>query len=285
MKKIVFIFILSMACFCSSAQIINGDFENWFTDSSGHARLNNWQHFDFGFATAHLAATWEVSDAEHGTHALELSRWYSYRSEWVIQKTSTASKPTILTGYYKYIDNFLISPYDIDTAVVYAWPTIWNSSTMQNDTIGMGKSLLMASSAYTPFTCPITYTDSRIPDSMIIFIKPSVWLSNGVFCRDSGYCSYLTIDNLSLTSPSEIMEPFHHNEVSVYLDAQFSTLCIVATNKINEIVIHNLVGQQVYRGQYNDEKIKVDISAFPAALFVVTTIDDEGLKTVHRVIK
>ena len=284
MNKMLSILIFCLPCFRASAQILNGDFEDWFTDGAGHTRLNNWQHLDFGIANTGFMATWEVNDAEHGSHALKLSRWYSYRSDWVMQKVSVASKPGILTGHYKYTDNQLMSPYDIDTALVSIWLTVWNSISSKCDTVGTGRSLLMASSTYIPFTCPISYTDTRMPDSMIIFIKPSVWFNNAVFCA-AGNCSFLTIDNLSLAASSEVEYIDRQPEVSAYFSTSYNELTIVATNEINEVVFYNTIGQMICKGRYNNEEVKLNTAALPGGIYMMIVGDDTGKKTVKKISK
>ena len=285
MNKIFLLLLVCISCLTGSAQILNSDFENWFTDTDGHVKLYNWQHLDFGIPNTGFFATHEVNDAEHGSNALELSRWYSYRSDWVMQKASIASRPGFLNGYYKYTDNHLMSPYDIDTAIACIWLTVWNNIAMQNDTVGTGRCLLMASDTYIPFMCPISYTDPRIPDSFIILIKPSVWYNNAVFCRDPGLCSSLTIDNLSLVEPSAVKNIDNSHEVAIYPNPSSNELAILATHKISDVVIYNMIGQAVYNGQYNDEKIKINIAAFPAGIYTVILTDDEGEKVVKKIIK
>ena len=286
MNKLIAVFIFCLSSLTGSAQILNGDFENWYTDGAGHNRLNDWQHFDFGVPNTAFWATWEVSDASHGAHALKLSRWYSYRSDWVMQKVPVAVAPGIVTGKYKYTDNILMSPYNIDTAVVCAWATVWNSTTLKCDTVGAGKALLMASAAYVPFSCSIAYTDTRLPDSIIIFIKPSIWFNNAVFCDPSaGDCSILTIDDLSLGAVSATGSIDGRREVVVYVDRPGNVLTIDAGNKINEVVVYSTIGQRVCTGKYDSNKVRISIADLPAAAYVVVITDDKGGKTVKRILK
>jgi hypothetical protein len=289
MKNLLVLFVFCLCCFTGSAQILNGDFENWYTDTAGHNRLYNWQHFDFGITNNFFLGTWEVSDAAHGSNALKLSRWYSYRSDWVMQRASIASKPGSLDGYYKYINNQLMSPYNVDTAVVYIWLTAWNSITAQNDTIGIGKSLLMASDSYIQFSCPISYPNAGIPDSLTILIKPSVWYNNAVFsqgaCLFSGFCSALTIDNLFLAEPSAVKYLNDTRQISVYPDPAYDKLTVAAGSKINNVVIYDLVGKEIYSSAYNNDRIEINMTAFPAGMCMIVVTDDDGKRTVKKIFK
>lgn len=285
MNKLIAVFFFCLGCCSASAQLLNADFENWYVDGAGHNRLNDWTHLDFGIPNSGFMATWEVSDAAHGAHALKLSRWYSYRSDWVMQKASVMAKPGMVTGQYKYTDNILMSPYNTDTAIVSTWLTVWNTTTLKCDTVGAGKALLTGVPGFTTFICPITYTDARTPDSIIVFIRPSVWYNNGVFCDVSiGNCSQLTIDHLELAEPSLTTTTGSPQRVSAIVSSS-GILTLSAAHNITEVLICNTLGQQMLRGQYNNSKIQINIAHLPAGVYVVTAIDDRGSKSVQRILK
>lgn len=284
MKQLILTFIICVCYLSSSAQLLNGDFEDWYTDTLGHQRLNNWTHLDFGIANTDMFGTWDTSDAEHGGHALSLSRWYSYRSAWVLQMTSIASKPDMLNGFYKYSGNQLMSPYDIDTAVVYVWVTHWNTATSNRDTIGTGKRLLMASAGYQAFTCPISYSDSRPADSLIVLIKPSISVSNAVFCRDGGNCSMLLIDNLSLATTNGISTIAEPDKVSITFSASNKELLIASGNSISEAKVYNLLGQAVYSQMPHSKFVKIPTSSLCSGVNVIVMKDEAGNVSVKKIV-
>lgn len=78
MKSIFTLFTCLLSTLAVYAQIANSSFENWYTDTTGKKRLNDWEHcvkYDFpggGFGT------WQENNAQSGTYALKLSRWYNY---------------------------------------------------------------------------------------------------------------------------------------------------------------------------------------------------------------
>lgn len=207
MRQLLFLIVLCLVSTTGNCQLTNLDFENWYSDSMATNKLYGWQHlsYDKGLPGT-MNGTWEDSVAEHGLHALTLSRWYGYIKDWVRQRAAISSRPSGVSGYYKYVEDTLLTPYNTDSAVVNLYLTKWNTTSVSNDTIGSGKALLSHNTGYTAFNCTITYISSSTPDSITIDILPTYLKKNFGMCKDvSGKCSYLTIDNLSVSAPTDVM--------------------------------------------------------------------------------
>lgn len=206
-------FLLLLLCISHRvhAQIANADFEDWYTDTSGQVRLQSWEHMDGGddpIPYTPFYGTWQESSSQHGAKALKMSRWYNYTWDAVRQKAPVNYRPAALTGYYKYTDNNLINGTvrSKDTALLDVYLTSWNAALQRRDTIGRGTEQFTASSQFMPFSCPLVYASAGVPDSLVLRFMPTKFKagSGSGICADSGLCSFLTIDNLSLVQSTAI---------------------------------------------------------------------------------
>lgn len=83
----------------TSAQIVNADFEDWYTDTIGKERLIGWEHLiKYNGANVSMFGTWKDIHSEHNTYALQLSRWYNYTWDIVRQKNSYQFFAFVLIG-------------------------------------------------------------------------------------------------------------------------------------------------------------------------------------------
>jgi len=274
----------------SHAQVANLDFESW-ADSGGKYRLNNWEHLSYyqGGPCA-LLGTWVDSNAEHGLYALKLSRWYNYVMDWVRQRAAIASRPGNLSGYYKYIDNILDSPYYNDSGLISVFLTKWNTISLMNDTIGSGNATLAFDSTYTLFNCPVVYTDSRIPDSITIDIKPTYITYNRGFCHDpSGYCSYLTIDNLSLEAPTEVAQ-LTDEQFQYYPNPADNTLILKTDakelqTKMFQIMIQDGLGKIVLNEAIDKSITQIDMTHVAAGNYFIVFKSRNGILRFGKITK
>lgn len=145
-----------------------------------------------------LGGTYQVNQSQHLNYAIKLSRWYDYTWDKIIQKAPLNFNPANLAGYYNYTNNDLTGDSDKDTAYVSVVLTKWNQILHKTDTVGRGSTELGASNIYLPFECTINYFTSAVADTIIIEISPSKFKDLGSYCVTPGYCSYFTVDNLTL---------------------------------------------------------------------------------------
>lgn len=290
MKKLFFTLFCCLPVW-AFAQLANLDFENWYTDSTGASRLYNWEHLEFNSKPNNtMFATWKTTDAEHGSYALKLSRWYQYLSDIVRQRASISSRPSSLKGYYEYIDNnltYLTSP-RYDTASAAVWLTKWNTITSKNDTIGTGMAQLTFNNTYAAFTCPISYIDGRVPDSITIVIRPTQWAHSDGLCKDSGLCSFLTIDHLSLGAPSALahLDVAH---IDIYPNPATDKLILRPDNRVSpsslRISITNVLGSIVYQSHLQQQTSIIDLTAFSPGNYFLVIQDDAGMLQVKKFVK
>ncbi len=201
MKKHILIGLFVLLGISANAQLQNLDFENWTQDVDAN-RPDNWV-IGQGFGQFGI---YRDSLPQAGTFAMTLSRWYYYTFDDAVQTAAAPIKPVELKGFYRYTENDVqYNGEDVvqDTAHVYVFAKKWNSVSLQNDTIGRGHILLTKADFWTAFTCPVYYISNDMPDSVTIRLAPTErYLDRPMgMCPNtsSGYCSYFTVDNLSLS--------------------------------------------------------------------------------------
>jgi hypothetical protein len=295
MRKLVLICISNVIAIVAIAQVSNLDFENWYTDSLGKNRLNNWENFVRGGTVPNtaLAGTWMSSDAEHGAYALKLSRWYSYTWDWVRQKAPDTIRYAGVKGYFKYIDTKLggSTPGDYDTAMVQVFLTKWNSVLTRQDTVGSGEADLTESNSYIPFSLSVTYFSTQTPDSMTMNIVPTCthFHGGGGACSDSSFCSFLSIDNLSLVAPDEIMsvliQPFRF-----YPNPADNTLFIkTGENKLLtktvRVIMTDCLGRVVLNESIDRSINQISLASIMPGNYFIVFKDNNGIIQTGKITK
>lgn len=254
--KVAFYVLFTLCWFSANGQIVNGDFEHWHTDSAGTEKLDNWKHYtdnrdksNAGF----MGGTWRVSNAQSGSSALKISRWYASPVDNVRQSASISQKPGALTGYYIYEDPNLIvngtTNHVSDTALAIVHITRWDAMLQRRDTLGSGIKKLSEINSYSPFSVPVNYTSNANPDSIFIALFPSSYpdTSNHFVCHDLGNCSYLTIDNLQLQESASVITTGIPGKVLELFPNPASAKVFLRFNGDNKISVQlvNLFGQIV----------------------------------------
>ena len=184
-----------------SQEILNPGFENWDTTNVP----TNW--------SVRSGSISQSTDSYSGSYAALIWTWYISITELLVNGdysatglkfkiheagTPTSVKPAYLQGIYKYTD---VAPGDSAVAIVLLKK--YDSIQSKIDTIGYGIKLLGPVNTYTTFQVDIVDLQPSVtPDSMVIaFSSSGNFLKSNVgdlkIC-DSGSCSYLYIDALSL---------------------------------------------------------------------------------------
>ena len=91
---------------------------------------------------------------------------------------------------------------------------------------------------------------------------------------------YSHIDSVSLYAKSILT-----SEVSIYPNPAYGSITITATNKMNQIIITNLICQRVYSQTCDIEKAEVNIAGLPKGVYIVKVTDSEGKTTVSKILK
>jgi sugar lactone lactonase YvrE len=73
--------------------------------------------------------------------------------------------------------------------------------------------------------------------------------------------------------------------IYIYPNPASSTITITSPNKLSQITISNLIGQTKYSQAYEAEKVEIDIANLPLGIYMVAIIDEEGNKTVKKIVK
>jgi len=206
MKRIIFYCLPFLLPLTAGAQLQNADFEIW--DNAAANEEFPFQNKPTGWTIGNGIVFSEdtnlyyppAADAQNGDYALRLGIWYNYTKDIAFQVAPIASRPSALSGYYKYTDNRVLGngPDLIDdsaSATVYL--TKWNNALAKNDTIGRGEVFLNASKDYTAFKCPIVYTGNEVPDTIEVILDCSLMRRQAIFAPN-GYASIFTVDNLKL---------------------------------------------------------------------------------------
>lgn len=215
MKKLLYIMIGLSLPIIASAQLQNLDFETWDNpvnrellyrnNPTGWVCSNGW----FGNENALFNSDfiWPIdTTAQHAEYALRLSVWYNHTKDAALQTAPINYRPTALNGFYKYEDNFVFNQLDsiLDTAQAIVILSKWNTARAKRDTIGFGKlNIYKATSTFKDFQVPIAYSSAAEPDTIVVFLDPSIVARDINFDYrhgGSGTCSFFTIDNLSLAS-------------------------------------------------------------------------------------
>ena len=72
------------------------------------------------------------------------------------------------------------------------------------------------------------------------------------------------------------------NQISVYPNPATTALTIQSTNKINQIIITNLIGQTVYTLTCNTEQVQVNVANLPGGVYFVKINGSEVKKFVKE---
>jgi len=260
---------------------MNGDFENWLSNSIETPQkwyIEDSNNMDF-FK--------KVTTAQDGNYALEL-RTYLAESDG-----QSEPKPGIIsTGYYKKDYNGYLggSPFTnmVDTLTFYYKyapakagdsAEVSTQLKMSGESIWYNNSVLGASANYTYVELPIKIYQSFFrPDTIIITVQSSRWSDTA----NPAVGSVLTIDNLrfkSFDAPSSIEVVKKDIKTKLYPNPTQGAFRINLTGKnIEGIAIFNLSGQKVLTLDKNQIQpdMEIDMSRYPKGIYLVKVND--GIK-------
>ena len=284
MEKALLTLLFMTVAWTGNAQLQNADFEIW---ENQIGQINNrpvgweWSSGIAGQIGGYFMYPPET-DAQNNTYALKLSVWYSYVKDVAIQTVPIATRPSALTGYYKYIDNVLTDGAALieDIAQVSVYLTRWNAALSHKDTIGVGLVDLKASAGYKKFTVPVMYSTDEVPDTVTVVIDPSMVKRTAesiYFAPDMGFSSYFTVDNLvfeeaSLSNP--VTEGF---KVSVYPNPVGDVLNIADFE--GEVSIFDAVGKKIISGQTIERGKGLSVAQLPKGIYYLHLQDEAR---IHR---
>ncbi len=134
---------------------------------------------------------------------------------------------------------------------------------------------------FTTTTVPsVTYTKPGGVDTITARVVPI-----GFGCWDSttSVAHIVAVDRTGINTITS-------NVIDIYPNPAHNELTIIAANKISDVTISNLIGQEIYREVASSHAMtgelwKVNIENLPAGVYVVKVTDSEGVKTVSKFVK
>ncbi|MEQ1746659.1 MAG: T9SS type A sorting domain-containing protein [Saprospiraceae bacterium] len=269
----VFFLLLHLAC---ASQILNGSFENWTFRPNADINeqkwtLDDWQHRSpLGDTLFSFFGTYRDTAPQSGNYALGLSRWYNYTFDVAAFRNACPTKPTWLTGFFKY-DEGLLSLNLTDTARVSVYLTRYNTATHKPDTIGTGQLDLAGVDTFSFFQCPITYGQPGVfPDSVTINLEPTKFGFGFGGCAGNSLCSFLTVDALSLDFGTPAPEPPGAKPFSIFPNPATDRVEISGPIAGERVRVFNALGAVVFEEKAASDRLLVDWAGFRSGLYFVT---------------
>jgi len=303
MKKITLLsFLFMTVAFSSNAQIVNGDFEEWTTNTVGaytYDSLKYWKTTDLnsqqnGTGEPHSAQP--TTDAYTGLSGLLLTSWQAAifngipgaasNGDVYIDILTLTVKPIggvqdnvrhgSLYGYYKYVPAGAGDTGSIETC-------LFKRNGANRDTVAYGSFNPSGPiGLYTQFIINLIPMSTETPDSSLIWIQssPRSPLGSGqtgtqLYVDSLFYNSLIGVNEISPLVKSMITYPVPAvNELNVKVE-------ITSQVEMNYTIV-DLKGKIVLTGQMNDETQKVDVSTLAAGNYVVNVNDESGKKMISN---
>lgn len=296
MKKWIHLALGLSVSISVSAQVQNLDFEVCDTSTVQQADgfncfyLQGWKRSNgspVNTVESYSVNNGGVTESHHGNMALRLSVFYTYDKDMAYQRAAYTSFPTALSGYYKYFDNVVYNTQnqtmETDTATVRVLLSKWNSGLNQRDTIGFGQLKLSEALHYTRFSCPVQYTSTATPDSMLIHLNCSrIRDQYGLLGNAFGDNSFFLVDNLSLEANSlGLEETTNRNAWKVFPNPGNGLIHV--PDFTGEVSLVDLSGKQLASRIYPESII--DAAAFPQGVYMLRLKEHSGRTTYINYVK
>lgn len=287
MKKTLLLASFAFAAFTASAQIPNGDFENW-TAVGSYSNPDSWGNLNPMTASMSTYTCMKGTPGTVGASYLKLvSKSVSgvgvmpgiaatgnvnMSTMSVTGGFATNARPQNLTGSWQYM------AYGVDAGFVAAYLTKWNTATMMRDTVATAmRSLSGMAMSWATFSMPFTYTKGFRPDSALIILS-----SSGTTPVAN---SYLYVDNLAFAgsvTPTGVSNINLAAEVNIYPNPASENALNISIPKnglsITAAVISDMTGRVLNRSgaQTNTGNLSMNISGLAKGLYIVTVSTTEG---------
>ena len=262
----------------SQPDSLNGDFESWQTNSIKTPAYWYVQNSD---VNAMLCTT----DAANGKYAIELKTYLGN-----MDMHSAAQMASIQNGYYDKTCNCMKGGYpfsnQIDTLVFYYKYTAASAadsasimySFKKNGNNMWGSTMYLHATTGNTYKCvEIPLNLGQAPDTAMFVIQPDDWkdtLLTSVGCD-------LKIDYLHFKSETVTTGIFnfkYNNDFSFYPNPVSKNLILECpTQTILEIT--NEQGQLIKSFTTNGNSTNLDVSAFPAGIYFISSKTNNGIKT------
>jgi len=288
MKRFIIFIFMVLGMQVVMAQPQNLDFETWDSSSFALPYPRYWNSLQ-GQPDA------QVTNAQNGNYAIQISVWYYYVKTVAMQMAPINYKPSALDGYYSYTGNIQAIHRTVqndtvnDTARVCVYLTAWNTAQLKRDTIGQGITILDSTSHYKAFSCPVQYLNPNVtPDSIIIYFSPSIIRGiNGMgtlgnTTNPQGYCSYMTIDNLSLQSQATgIAESADQKGIQLFPNPVSDAFTLQFDNAdARTVQVYDMYGKLLTTLDTKDIKLTIPAAGLQPGVYQVS-VQDRFHRTIH----
>jgi hypothetical protein len=274
-----------IALVCSNtlnAQLLNSNFDTWGTNGSLDT-LTDWRCLNqIGGPSSGFAGTKKDTNLVNNSYAVTVHRWYHHAYDMIAQSAPIVIRPDSITGYYWYKNTTLVPTYD--TALIVVRLTRWNYAQMRRDTVGYCKIELDSTPVYKRFSSAITYIYTVLPDTVTTIISPSKFSGPAGCLSTTGFCSYLTIDDLRLIkkpdTTTNVVKQFTANHANIYPNPNNGTFTLQLKNTSfsnGTVTVYDVVGKEVYRSQLTNSKSEITLNQPKGIYFVKLQLDDAVL--------
>ena len=180
---------------------------------------------------------------------------------------SYTKRPDHLKAHYKY------QRQGSDTAIVHVLLTKWNTTTKQQNTIGVGRlNIILSSLAYTEALIKINYKSQEIPDTAF---------TNIVSSAEIGYAgSTLFVDDLSFvfSSPNSINENAESPlTISIFPNPAKDVIHFTAVSpQTYQIKIYNIMGNHIETCEVKDNNGSISTTGFTLGIYTYRAFNKNG---------
>jgi hypothetical protein len=289
MKKNYLSFILAIACsFTAFSQIPNGSFEDW-TSFGTYEEPVFWSSYNSMTAEYGVTTCEKGSPGNPGNYYLKLTSkdvmglavlpgyaicgTLDYENE-TISGFPFTGRPANLTGKWQHMI------FGNSQGMVVVQLTKWDESTQSQVLIAsLEYTLTGMAMSWSDFSLPLTYLDSRTPDTCLIG-----FISGG---EETTANDYLYVDNLSFSGNVESISESSVNNMQVYPNPAKNQITIECSNEIDQngtITIVNLIGKTVHSEPFISNKQTLNIENLNNGIYFVTIKTKEGTTTQKVVV-
>lgn len=289
MKRTLLTISLLFSTLLLHAQLENADLETWTGTEPGFVP-QAWQMYSNNTMPLTPMAGWRSTDAHGGSYALQLNVWYYYTDTRAQQVAPINYRPVSFGGWYKYTENIIKNQttnlVTDDTATASVYLTRWNTTTNRRDTAGSGTTMLLGSSVYRQFSCPITYRSSTIlPDTVLVSLDPSLMSNGGTYFSENpdGVNSFLKVDDLFLQSSASLTELSPTGLMRLYPNPAQDYVSVALPDTWTGVVtIADLYGRVVTSENINNGVCRIATKNLTPGFYVLTVTNTDKPEIVKQ---
>ncbi|GAL84501.1 hypothetical protein MYP_1729 [Sporocytophaga myxococcoides] len=284
-----------LAAIPSYAQIENGGFEYWETNSNGNEEPTGWTCDFYPGVLEDLPAPFEKDpDAYTGSYAITLKNIveieedgnnseiigiygylmlgkFNFETDKLVGQAIN-ERPIAISGYYKFNQGAPLDSDIYDTAKIDVALSKWNPAHNVSDSLVTASlKIFETKTEYTKFTLNLNYDDGAIPDTLIIMI------STGPESHSGFNGTTFTIDDLSYTTVTGLSHPISR----LYSGKTYPNPATIEVNfkdlpsESRLIVVKDLSGKMVKTLSLTSDNINLETSELNSGMYLYTVLDSE----------